>query len=76
MDGKIRNMATVRKAWLMIHPVLVRRARAICGTEAETITQALRDILVRDAIDKAFRRYGPGLADIEDVFQPVNTTHA
>jgi hypothetical protein len=28
----------------------------------------LREILVRDEIDKAFRLHGPVLADIEDVF--------
>lgn len=62
-------MATVKKTWL-IDPVLVQRARRICGarTETETVTQALRDILVRDEIDKAFRRHGPALGTIEELF--------
>ncbi|MDP9169986.1 MAG: type II toxin-antitoxin system VapB family antitoxin [Acidobacteriota bacterium] len=62
-------MPTVRKTWL-IDPVLVQRARKICGarTETETVTQALREVLVRDKIDKAFRLHGPALAGIEDLF--------
>ena len=62
-------MASVKKTWL-IDPVLVRRAQKVCGarTETETVTRALREILVRDEIDKAFRRQGPLLADIEEVF--------
>jgi hypothetical protein len=62
-------MRAVKKTWL-IDPLLVRRARKICGarTETETVTQALRDVLVRDEIDKAFRRHGPTLANIEDLF--------
>jgi hypothetical protein len=69
MDAKIIRMPSVKKTGL-IDPVLVRRARKICGarTETETVTRALREILVRDEIDKAFRRYGPALADIEKVF--------
>lgn len=64
-------MPTVKKTWL-IDPVLVNRARKICGarTETETVTRALRDILVRDEIDKAFRRHGPELASIEELFPP------
>jgi hypothetical protein len=62
-------MASVKKTWL-IDPVLVRRAKKICGarTETETVTRALREILIRDEIDRAFRRCGPVLSDIEDVF--------
>ena len=62
-------MTPVKKTWL-IDPALVRRARKICGTrtETETVTRALREIVVRDEIDKAFRRHGPALADIEEVF--------
>jgi hypothetical protein len=62
-------MRAVKKTWL-IDPVLVRRARKICGarTETKTVTQALRDVLVRDEIDKAFRRHGPALTNIEDLF--------
>lgn len=62
-------MPSVKKTWL-IDPVLVRRARKICGarTETETVTRALREIVVRDDIDKAFRRHGRALADIEEVF--------
>jgi hypothetical protein len=69
MNVKIIRMPTVKKTWL-IDPVLVQRARKICGarTETETVTRALQEILVRDEIDKAFRRYGPALADIEDMF--------
>jgi hypothetical protein len=69
MNAKIIRMAPVKKTWL-IDPVLVQRARKICGarTETETVTRALREILVRDEIDKAFRRHGPILADIEDFF--------
>jgi hypothetical protein len=62
-------MRAVRKTWL-IDPALVSRARKICGarTEAETVTRALRDVLIRDEIDKAFHTYGSTLADIEDPF--------
>jgi hypothetical protein len=62
-------MASVKKTWL-IDPVLVRRARKICGarTETETVTRALREILLRDEIDRAFRRHGPALANLEDIF--------
>ena len=62
-------MASVKKTWL-IDPVLVRRARRICGarTETETVTRALREMIVRDEIEKAFRKYGPELAEIEIVF--------
>jgi len=62
-------MPPVKKTWL-IDPVLVQRARRICGarTQTETVTQALRDILVRDEIDKAFRRNGPVLAKIAELF--------
>jgi hypothetical protein len=65
-------MRSVKKNRL-IDSVLVRRARKICGarTEPETVTQALREILVRDEIDKAFRRHGPALANIEDLFPPA-----
>ncbi|HEY6990146.1 MAG TPA: type II toxin-antitoxin system VapB family antitoxin [Bryobacteraceae bacterium] len=54
----------------LIDPALVRRARKICGapTETETVTRALREIILRDAIGRAFDRYGPALANIEDVF--------
>jgi hypothetical protein len=66
MNVKIIRMPTVKKTWL-IDPALVQRARKICGarTETETVTRALQEILVRDEIDKAFRRYGPVLADVE-----------
>ena len=62
-------MTRVKKTWL-IDPVLVKRARKICGarTETETVTRALQEVLIRDEMDKAFRRYGPRLADIEEVF--------
>ena len=63
-------MPTVKSTWL-IDPEFVRRARKIrdARTEAETVTRALRDILVRDEIDKAFRRHAPALADIEELFR-------
>ena len=69
MNVKIIRMRAVKKTWL-IDPLLVRRARKICGarTETETVTQALRDILLRDEIDKAFRRHGSSLANIEELF--------
>jgi hypothetical protein len=62
-------MNPVKKTWL-IDPALVRKARRICGarTETETVTRALREIVVRDEIDRAFRSCGPILADIEEVF--------
>jgi Bacterial antitoxin of type II TA system, VapB len=62
-------MASVKKTWL-IDPVLVQRARRICGarTETETVTRALREIIIRDEIEKAFRKYGPELAETEIVF--------
>ncbi|HEX4808861.1 MAG TPA: hypothetical protein VH325_08025 [Bryobacteraceae bacterium] len=51
-------------------PELVRQAEKICGarTETETVTRALREIVVRDEIDRAFRKHGRVLADIEEVF--------
>jgi hypothetical protein len=41
--------------------MLVKRAKKACGarTETETVTTALQDLVVRDKIDRAFRRYGP-----------------
>ena len=65
----IIRMTPVKKTWL-IDPLLVKRARKICGarTETETVTRALQEVLIQDEIDKAFRRYGPRLADIEEVF--------
>ena len=62
-------MKAVKKTWL-IDPELVGRARKICGarTETETVTLALREILVRDDIDRAFRRHGRSLAGLEAVF--------
>ena len=69
MNGRIIRMVPVKKTWL-IDPALVRRAKKICGarTETETVTRALREILERDEIDRAFRRYSPALADIDEVF--------
>jgi|GEM_PF-1425725 len=69
MNVKVIRMPSVKKTWL-IDPVLVQRARKICGarTETETVTRALHEILIRDEIDKAFRKHGPELADIEDLF--------
>jgi hypothetical protein len=67
-------MASVKKTWL-IDPELIRRAKKICGarTETETVTRALREMLIRDEIDAAFRKHGPELADIENVFvHPVS----
>jgi Arc/MetJ family transcription regulator len=67
-------MPSVKKTWL-IDPVLVQRARKICGarTETETVTRALREILIRDEIDKAFRRHSGSLADLEEVFPDISS---
>lgn len=70
MNAKIIRMASsVKKTWL-IDPALVQRARKICGarTETETVTRALQEVVVRDEIEKAFKRYGPRLADLEELF--------
>jgi hypothetical protein len=69
MNDKIIRMAAVKKTWL-IDPVLVRRARKICGarTETETVTRALREMILRNEINKTFDRHGPILADLEDAF--------
>jgi len=50
----------VGTVWL-IDPALVQGARKICGARTETET-------VSDEIDKAFRRHGSVLADLENVF--------
>jgi hypothetical protein len=50
------------------------RARKICGARTQTVTQAVRKIVVRDEIDKAFHRHGPVLADIEELF-PAGRRH-
>jgi hypothetical protein len=62
-------MKPVKKTWL-IDPGLVTKAKKICGarTETETVTRALREILIREEIENAFRRHGPALADLEEVF--------
>jgi Arc/MetJ family transcription regulator len=62
-------MAAVRKTWL-IDPDLVRDAQRVCGarTETETITRALREMLIRDEIDKALERHSAVLADMEVLF--------
>jgi len=62
-------MRPVKKTWL-IDPELVQRAKKLSGarTETETVTKALQEIVVRDEIETAFRRHGPGLAKIETVF--------
>ena len=62
-------MAPVKKTWL-IDPALVQRAKKICGarTETETVTRALQEIVIQDEIDKAFRKFGPVLAGVEEVF--------
>ena len=69
MNAKISRMAAVKKTWL-IDQDLVSRARKVCGarTETETVTRALREMIVRDEIDRAFRRNSARLADIEIVF--------
>jgi|SRR5580693_678964 hypothetical protein len=69
INVKIIRMPTVKKTWL-IDPELVRRAQKISGarTETETVTKALEEIVVRDEIEAAFRRHGPGLAKIETIF--------
>ena len=62
-------MRPVKKTWL-IDPELVQRAKKLSGarTETETVTRALQEIVIRDEIETAFRRHGPGLAKIETVF--------
>jgi len=62
-------MPAVKKTWL-IDPELVRRAQKLSGarTETETVTRALEEIVVRDEIETAFRRHGPGLAKLETIF--------
>ena len=69
MYYKVIRMKAVKKTWL-IDPELVRKAQRICGarTETETVSLALREILVQHEIDAAFRRHGPVLADLEVVF--------
>jgi hypothetical protein len=51
-------------------PELVWRAQKLSGarTETETVTRALEEIVVRDEIETAFRRHGPGLAKLETIF--------
>jgi hypothetical protein len=62
-------MRAVKKTWL-IDPKLVRRAQEVSGarTETETVTRALEEIVVRDEIEQAFQRHGPGLAKLETIF--------
>jgi hypothetical protein len=61
-------MPSIKKSGL-IDLKLVRQ-KNICGArfETETVTRTLREILIRDEIDKAFRRHGAALAEIEDLF--------
>ncbi len=70
-------MATVKKTWL-IDADLIRDARRISGarTETETVTRALRDILIRDEIDRAFERNSAILAELEVVFPDPDPTPA
>ena len=57
-------MRAVKKTSL-IDPKLVRRAKKLgARTETETVTRALQEIVVRDEIKTAFRRHGPGLANL------------
>ncbi len=72
-SATIIRMKAVKKTWL-IDPELVRKAQRACGarTETETVTLALREILVRDQIDRAFRRHGPVLAGLESPFEEPN----
>ena len=62
-------MAVTKKTWL-IDSALVQKAKKICGarTETEVVTRALQEVVIRDEIDKAFRKHGPALADIEEIF--------
>lgn len=68
-------MASVKKTWL-IDPALVTKARRACGarTETETVTRALRELVERDEIARAFRRHGPVLAELDPVFSDGATT--
>jgi hypothetical protein len=58
------------KKILMIDPVRVGNAKATYGprSEEETVAAAVREVLIRDQIDKAFRRHGKVLAGIDEVF--------
>lgn len=62
-------MRPVKKTWL-IDPDLVKQAQRIsgCRTETETVTTALRDVVIRAEIDRAFEQHGPALADLVEVF--------
>jgi hypothetical protein len=62
-------MATVKRTGL-IDPELVRQAKRVTGarTGTETVMLALRDVIVRDEIDKAFKGNSAVLADLEVVF--------
>lgn len=67
--GKIIRMRAVKKTWL-IDPELVRKAQKACGarTETEAVTLALKEIVVRQEIERAFRRQGPILAGLDTPF--------
>lgn len=69
MNVRIIRMIPVKKTWL-IDPALVTRARKICGarTETETVTRALREMIVQDEIEKAFQRNAAQLAGIDEEF--------
>ncbi|MCC6537859.1 MAG: type II toxin-antitoxin system VapB family antitoxin [Bryobacterales bacterium] len=62
-------MKPVKKTWL-IDPALVKRAKKACGarTETETVTLALRELLVRLEIDAVFERHSKVLSGIEPLF--------
>jgi len=74
-NAKIIRMDAVKKTWL-IDPELVRQAQKISGarTETETVTRALREIVVRDEIDKAFRRHSSALAGLEAILPDPSRT--
>lgn len=59
----------VKKTWL-IDPKLVKKAQRVLGarTETETVTHALREMVIQAEMEKAFRRAAPVLANIEEVF--------
>lgn len=60
---------STKKTWLL-DADLIAKAKKIYGarTETETVTRALREIVIRHEIDRAFAKHGPVLADLEQVF--------
>ncbi|MDP9054750.1 MAG: hypothetical protein M3N93_10690 [Acidobacteriota bacterium] len=64
-------MPSVKKTWLIDPAKKIFGAR----TETETLTGALRETLIHDEIEKAFRRHSQTLAELEQIF-PDNVLSA